>query len=112
MLRQRGRLRSTQPDQGALRRKVGHIDATGAQLLATANPGCHLQIAGGLETRGFGLMSPIRSLLASGPARGEGKRDEKPPMPLAPKHPSGSAGGAIDVPGDVLRQRHYWPRIR
>lgn len=44
----------TQPEQAdaLLRRKVGHIGATGAALVATANPGCHLQIARGLNTAG------------------------------------------------------------
>ena len=58
----------TQPDQAGalLRRKVGHIDATGAQLVATANPGCHLQIARGLGDAGLRIdvAHPI-SLLAS-----------------------------------------------
>jgi len=41
----------TQPDQAdaLLKRKVGHIATTGAQIVATANPGCHLQIARGLR---------------------------------------------------------------
>ena len=41
----------TQPEQAdaLLKRKVGHIAATGAQIVATANPGCHLQIARGLK---------------------------------------------------------------
>lgn len=44
----------TQPEQAdaLLRRKVGHIGETGAQLVATANPGCHLQIARGLTSAG------------------------------------------------------------
>ena len=72
----------TQPDQAEtlLRRKVGHIDATGAQLLATANPGCHLQIARGLRDAGVGteVVHPI-SLLASAYRReGLGKSDDLP----------------------------------
>jgi glycolate oxidase iron-sulfur subunit len=41
----------TQPEQAdaLLKRKVGHIATTGAQIVATANPGCHLQIARGLK---------------------------------------------------------------
>jgi glycolate dehydrogenase iron-sulfur subunit len=58
----------TQPDQAEalLRRKVGHINATGARLVAAANPGCHLQIARGLRDAGVGteVAHPI-SLLAS-----------------------------------------------
>jgi glycolate oxidase iron-sulfur subunit len=33
-------------------RKVGHLAATGAALVATANPGCHLQIQTGLAAQG------------------------------------------------------------
>ncbi|MSU70641.1 MAG: (Fe-S)-binding protein [Opitutaceae bacterium] len=33
-------------------RKVGHLQATGASIFATANPGCHLQIEGGLRKQG------------------------------------------------------------
>ena len=58
----------TQPDQAEelLRRKVDHINATGAQLVAAANPGCHLQIARGLRGAGsrVDVAQPI-SLLAS-----------------------------------------------
>jgi glycolate oxidase iron-sulfur subunit len=41
----------TQPELSAklLERKVGHITATGAELLVTANPGCQMQIAAGLR---------------------------------------------------------------
>lgn len=54
----------TQPEQaGKLQReKVANIEATGAELVATANPGCHLQIENGL-----GKKLPVRhpiSLLA------------------------------------------------
>lgn len=58
----------TQPEQSAnlLDRKVKHILATGADVLATSNPGCHLQIAAGLECAGstITLIQPI-TLLAS-----------------------------------------------
>jgi glycolate oxidase iron-sulfur subunit len=42
----------TQPDTSAWLqdRKLGHLAATGAQVIATANPGCHLQIENGLRT--------------------------------------------------------------
>ncbi len=57
----------TQPDQAEalLRRKVGHIQATGAPIVATANPGCHLQIARGLRDAGVAaeVVHPV-SLLA------------------------------------------------
>ena len=44
----------TQPEQAEqlLVRKVGHVIGTGASVLATANPGCHLQIARGLRQAG------------------------------------------------------------
>lgn len=40
----------TQPDTAGWlqQRKLGHLRATGAAVIATANPGCHLQIANGL----------------------------------------------------------------
>jgi len=57
----------TQPDQSAalLQRKIGHILESGAAVLATSNPGCHLQIAGGLRAAGSAveLIQPV-SLLA------------------------------------------------
>ena len=33
-------------------RKVGHLKATGATIVATGNPGCHLQIQNGLRQSG------------------------------------------------------------
>jgi len=41
----------TQPETaGRLQeRKVGHVLATGASIVATANPGCHLQLENGLR---------------------------------------------------------------
>jgi glycolate oxidase iron-sulfur subunit len=57
----------TQPEESArlLDRKINHILATGAQYLATANPGCHLQILNGLTAAGalIQVIHPI-SLLA------------------------------------------------
>lgn len=35
-----------------LQRKVGHLRATGAATVATANPGCHLQLENGLRAAG------------------------------------------------------------
>jgi glycolate oxidase iron-sulfur subunit len=58
----------TQPAQAEalLQRKVGHLQSTRAGLVATANPGCHLQIARGLAERGhrMDVAHPV-SLLAS-----------------------------------------------
>ncbi|YCM46580.1 (Fe-S)-binding protein [Verrucomicrobiaceae bacterium 227] len=53
----------TQPEQSGLLldRKVEHIRSTGASVLLTANPGCHLQIANALPE--LKVMHPI-SLLA------------------------------------------------
>ena len=44
----------TQPATAAWlrQRKLGHLAATGASIIATANPGCHLQIENGLRQRG------------------------------------------------------------
>jgi glycolate oxidase iron-sulfur subunit len=57
----------TQPAQAEalLQRKVGHIKSTGARIVATANPGCHLQIARGLRTTDptVSVVHPV-SLLA------------------------------------------------
>jgi glycolate oxidase iron-sulfur subunit len=48
-----------------LERKLDHVAATGASVLATANPGCFVQLAAGLRRRGLGvaLAHPL-SLLA------------------------------------------------
>lgn len=44
----------TQPETAAWlqTRKVGHLQATGARVIATGNPGCHLQIENGLHQDG------------------------------------------------------------
>lgn len=44
----------TQPETSArlLERKLVHVHATGAGAVATANPGCHLQLQNGLRDRG------------------------------------------------------------
>jgi glycolate oxidase iron-sulfur subunit len=56
----------TQPEQSALllERKVRHIQDTGAGILATSNPGCHLQIAAGLRAAGsdIELLQPVTLL--------------------------------------------------
>ena len=57
----------TQPEQSEqlLVRKVGHVIGTGASILATANPGCHLQIARGLRQAGSNItLVPPVTLLA------------------------------------------------
>jgi glycolate oxidase iron-sulfur subunit len=52
----------TQPEQSRklLERKVNHIKGTGAPLVATSNPGCHLQ----LQSGGCRVTQPV-SLLAA-----------------------------------------------
>ena len=49
----------TQPTTAAWlqKRKVGHLRATGATTIATANPGCHLQLENGL--RSFSPTEPV-----------------------------------------------------
>jgi glycolate oxidase iron-sulfur subunit len=58
----------TQPEQAQalLERKIGHVLSTSAPIVATANPGCHLQVARGLRESGASsvtVMHPV-SLLA------------------------------------------------
>jgi glycolate oxidase iron-sulfur subunit len=50
----------TQPDTAARLqgRKVGHVLATGADIVATANPGCHLQLENGLRAACAETASP------------------------------------------------------
>ena len=44
----------TQPEQSQklIERKMKHLDSTGAATVATSNPGCHMQLAGGLAAGG------------------------------------------------------------
>ncbi len=51
----------TQPGESRrlLERKLGHIRATGATVVATSNPGCHLQIAQGLAGSGVAVEQPV-----------------------------------------------------
>ncbi len=62
----------TQPEQATLLldRKVKHVLSTGASVLATANPGCHLQLQNGLQAVGaqIQVQHPI-TLLADAYAR-------------------------------------------
>lgn len=56
----------TQPESAASlqHRKVGHVLATGASIVATANPGCHLQIENGLKaTAGDGAPCVIHPVV-------------------------------------------------
>jgi glycolate oxidase iron-sulfur subunit len=47
----------TQPETALIlqKRKTGHIGASGAAIVATCNPGCHLQLANGLEQSGSNI---------------------------------------------------------
>lgn len=59
----------TQPEQSRklLARKMGHLEKTGAGTVATSNPGCHLQLAGGLKGGGSSSCAQVTqpvSLLA------------------------------------------------
>ncbi len=46
-------LKYTDESQQILDRKLENIQSTGAELLVTANPGCHLQLAWGLKQAGM-----------------------------------------------------------
>ena len=46
-------LKYSQQSQQVLDRKLANVVATGAQLLVTANPGCHLQLAWGVRQAGL-----------------------------------------------------------
>ncbi len=56
----------TQPEQSAklLERKVKSIEQTGCEMVATSNPGCHLQIARGLGNSGQ-VSQPVVLLAAA-----------------------------------------------
>ena len=45
----------TQPEMAdrLQRRKADNVERTGARIVATANPGCALQVAAGLRAAGF-----------------------------------------------------------
>ena len=68
----------TQPAQAdaLLQRKVGHLRDARAAVVATANPGCHLQIVRGLGDAGLGMqvVHPV-SLLARAYRREESAAD-------------------------------------
>ena len=53
-----------QPEESArqLERKIAKIQKTGASMVALANPGCHLQIARGLENSGVQVTQPVQLL--------------------------------------------------
>jgi glycolate oxidase iron-sulfur subunit len=54
----------TQPSTAAWlqRRKIGNLRATAAEVIATANPGCHLQIQNGLGSTQIRVAHPVTLL--------------------------------------------------
>jgi glycolate oxidase iron-sulfur subunit len=72
----------TQPAQAdaLLDRKVKHIERTNASIVATANPGCHLQIARGLGDVGSGVRvaHPVSLLARAYRAEGVASRESSP----------------------------------
>jgi glycolate oxidase iron-sulfur subunit len=62
----------TQPEQSRklLERKVRKVEATGAPLVATSNPGCHLQLQNG----GCKVTQPVTLLAAAYRAERQLKR--------------------------------------
>ena len=48
-------LLQTEMSARVLAEKLAHIEETGAQILATANPGCHMQIGAGAHLKGMNL---------------------------------------------------------
>ncbi|MGA2051755.1 MAG: (Fe-S)-binding protein [Opitutales bacterium] len=66
----------THPDQAAklLQRKLMHVAATSAAIVATANPGCQLQLENGLRSRGSSaprVTHPVSLLAAAYRAAGQ-----------------------------------------
>jgi glycolate oxidase iron-sulfur subunit len=55
----------TQPETATWlqERKVGHLQATGATVVATGNPGCHLQIENGLRKQGDHSMEVVHPVV-------------------------------------------------
>jgi len=46
-------LKFSEESRQVLDRKLGNVQSTGAEILATANPGCHLQLAWGVNRSGM-----------------------------------------------------------
>jgi len=55
----------TQPETATWlqQRKVGHLLVTRAEIVATANPGCHLQIENGLKAAGGGNVRVVHPIV-------------------------------------------------
>jgi glycolate oxidase iron-sulfur subunit len=54
-------LKELETSRRLLERKLGHVRATGADVLVTANPGCHLQLAWGI--REVGMKQPVMHIV-------------------------------------------------
>jgi glycolate oxidase iron-sulfur subunit len=74
----------TQPEQSAklLARKVANIEITHTACVATSNPGCHLQLANGLRSRGITVTQPVTLL-----AQAYRASDVRPPGVTTPPSP-------------------------
>ncbi|MGH7391062.1 MAG: (Fe-S)-binding protein, partial [Candidatus Rokuibacteriota bacterium] len=82
----------TQPEMAErlLRRKVGHVLATAAEAVVTANPGCILQIQVGLEAQGSKtrVLHIVEILDRAYPSEGCGAPRPMPPPPVAAAKPA------------------------
>jgi glycolate oxidase iron-sulfur subunit len=67
-----------------LRPKLAHVEAARPQLVATANPGCHLQIGAGLIRAGSRVrcVHPVELLDASYARRAHDEANDAPPVPV------------------------------
>jgi glycolate oxidase iron-sulfur subunit len=59
-----------------LEEKLKHVEETGAEVIATGNPGCHMQLAAGARLRGMDLkvVHPVELLAESYRRAGLGER--------------------------------------
>ena len=80
----------TQPDQAEalLKRKVGHIASTHASIVATANPGCHLQVARGLNESRRSRPGDAPGVVAGGGVSQESASPAPSFQPSANSHPA------------------------
>lgn len=78
----------TQPEMSAqlLERKLRHIDSTGAKIVASANPGCNVQISAGIRNckKEIKVLHPV-SLLAEAYRRGNFLTETMERNPLSQK---------------------------
>ena len=84
----------TQPEQAEalLARKLRHVAATGAKLVVTANPGCHLQLSRGLAETGMSaaVVHPVTLLARAYRAdSADGQRSSRAPAEPPPASRTG-----------------------